>query len=80
MAAHNPFAWDPTARLERMDANVVQEEQRQRAGGQHVVDRQVDQVAAEQVEAAQFSGEQASYLWLPGHDPLLLNPLPSWPT
>jgi murein DD-endopeptidase MepM/ murein hydrolase activator NlpD len=26
-----------------------------------------------------FDGEQAGYLWLPGHDPLLLNPPPNWP-
>ena len=27
-----------------------------------------------------FNNEKASYLWLPGHDPLLLNPPPNWPT
>ncbi|MGH2443900.1 MAG: M23 family metallopeptidase, partial [Chloroflexota bacterium] len=27
-----------------------------------------------------FNGEHASYLWLPGHDPLLLNPPPDWPS
>ncbi len=26
-----------------------------------------------------FGGEQSSYLWLPGHDPLLVNPPPDWP-
>lgn len=26
-----------------------------------------------------FDGEHASYLWLPGHDPLVLNPPPNWP-
>jgi len=27
-----------------------------------------------------FDNEKASYLWLPGHDPLVLNPPPNWPT
>lgn len=27
-----------------------------------------------------FNGEHAEYLWLPGHDPLVLNPPPGWPT
>ncbi len=27
-----------------------------------------------------FNGETAAYLWLPGHDPLILNPPPGWPT
>lgn len=27
-----------------------------------------------------FGGERATYLWLPGHDPLVLNPPPHWPT
>lgn len=27
-----------------------------------------------------FNGERAAYLWLPGRDPLLLNPPPGWPT
>lgn len=27
-----------------------------------------------------FDNEKASYLWLPGHDPLILNPPPNWPT
>ncbi|GAC1623679.1 MAG: hypothetical protein NVS4B2_00790 [Chloroflexota bacterium] len=27
-----------------------------------------------------FDGEKAGYLWLPGHDPLVLNPPPHWPT
>ena len=27
-----------------------------------------------------FDNEKASYLWLPGHDPLILNPPPQWPT
>lgn len=27
-----------------------------------------------------FNGQSASYLWLPGHDPLLLNPPPNWPS
>lgn len=27
-----------------------------------------------------FDGERAAYLWLPGRDPLLLNPPPDWPT
>jgi len=26
-----------------------------------------------------FDNEKASYLWLPGHDPLVLNPPPHWP-
>lgn len=26
-----------------------------------------------------FDGEQSRYLWLPGHDPLVLNPPPHWP-
>jgi murein DD-endopeptidase MepM/ murein hydrolase activator NlpD len=26
-----------------------------------------------------FNGERATYLWLPGHDPLVLNPPPAWP-
>ncbi|PZS02069.1 MAG: hypothetical protein DLM70_10820, partial [Chloroflexi bacterium] len=26
-----------------------------------------------------FDGQRASYLWLPGHDPLVLNPPPHWP-
>jgi len=26
-----------------------------------------------------FDGEESQYLWLPGHDPLLLNPPPGWP-
>jgi hypothetical protein len=26
-----------------------------------------------------FDGETAGYLWLPGHDPLILNPPPNWP-
>jgi len=25
-----------------------------------------------------FNGEQSAYLWLPGHDPLVLNPPPKW--
>jgi hypothetical protein len=28
----------------------------------------------------QFDGERAAYLWLPGHEPLILNPPPAWPT
>lgn len=28
----------------------------------------------------QFDGETASYLWLPGADPLVLNPPPNWPS
>ena len=28
---------------------------------------------------AGFNGERSGYLWLPGHDPLLLNPPPGWP-
>lgn len=27
-----------------------------------------------------FDGEHATYLWLPGHDPLVLNPPPNWPS
>jgi hypothetical protein len=27
-----------------------------------------------------FDGEHASYLWLPGHDPLVVNPPRDWPT
>lgn len=27
-----------------------------------------------------FDGETANYLWLPGHDPLVLNPPPNWPS
>ena len=27
-----------------------------------------------------FNGEDSQYLWLPGQDPLVLNPPPSWPT
>jgi murein DD-endopeptidase MepM/ murein hydrolase activator NlpD len=27
-----------------------------------------------------FTGERSVYLWLPGHDPLLLNPPPGWPS
>lgn len=26
-----------------------------------------------------FNGERSHYLWLPGHDPLVLNPPPKWP-
>lgn len=26
-----------------------------------------------------FDGESSQYLWLPGHDPLILNPPPNWP-
>lgn len=26
-----------------------------------------------------FNGESSQYLWLPGHDPLVLNPPPNWP-
>jgi murein DD-endopeptidase MepM/ murein hydrolase activator NlpD len=29
---------------------------------------------------SQFDGETSNYLWLPGHDPLLLNLPPQWPT